>query len=151
MTPRGIRNNNPGNLDFNRRNFNRDPWVGETGPEIRGDGSEGRFTNFDSPEHGIRALAKVLLTYCRLRKAADGSPIDTVQEIIDRWAPPHENDTTSYARHVRAQLDLEEGENVDVTEVDVLEDLVTSIIAHENGVQPYSEEVIAEGVRLALA
>ena len=151
MTPRGIRNNTPGNLDFIKAAFGRDPWVGEAGPETLSTGREGRFTTFDSPEHGIRALSKVLLTYCRLRKAADGSPIDTVQEILNRWAPPHENDTTSYARHVRAQLDLEEGELVDITDVDVLEDLVTSIIAHENGQQPYSEEVIAEGVRLALA
>ncbi|HFX8036006.1 TPA: hypothetical protein ACIF5E_004931, partial [Escherichia coli] len=42
---RGIRNNNPGNLEYSKTN----PWVGQTG-------DDGRFAKFETPEHGIRAL-----------------------------------------------------------------------------------------------
>lgn len=95
-TPRGIRNNNPGNIDFNPRN----PWQGQLGME------EGvarpRFARFDQPENGIRALAKLLINY----RGKDGMPglgakgIDTVLEAISRWAPTSENDTRAYAEAV---------------------------------------------------
>ncbi len=93
-TPRGIRNRNPGNIDFNPLN----DWVGQLGLE------EGvanpRFARFDSPENGIRALGKLLINY----RGKDGMPgvggrgIDTVLETINRWAPSTENDTQAYAR-----------------------------------------------------
>jgi len=148
MTARGIRNNNPGNLDFNEAAFKRDPWHGELGIE---DCPGARFTTFQSPEFGVRALCKVLLTYHRKRKAADGSAIDTVAEIIDRWAPPSENNTDAYAGHVRELLDVESGEEIDVDDATVLLVLAESIIKHENGVQPYPRDVIEAGVKMALA
>ena len=148
MTARGIRNNNPGNVDFNAAAFAIDPWVGEIGLE---DHPSARFTTFDTPEHGIRALCKILLTYHHKRKAADGSAIDTVKEVIDRWAPPSENDTEAYAAHVRDLLDVDTGETIDIDDPAVLEVLAESIIQHENGTQPYSRVVIEDGVRMALA
>ena len=147
MAKRGIRNRNPGNLDFNARAFRRDPWVGELGIEKH---RWPRFTTFENEVFGIRAMAKVLLTYHRHRKAADGSAIDTVQEIIDRWAPPVENDTDAYAAMVRRSLDVETGEEIDPDNPAVLFVLVESIIRHENGVQPYGEATLKVGVDLAL-
>jgi len=148
MTARGIRNNNPGNIDFNQTAFDRDPWLGEVGLENL---TFPRFTTFATPVDGIRALCKILLTYHHKRKAADGSVIDTVQEIIDRWAPPVENDTDAYVNHVRELLDVETGEEIDVDDFDTLVILAKSIIKHENGVQPYYEQVIKTGVRMALS
>jgi len=145
---RGIRNNNPGNIDFNARNFERDPWVGEIGLEEH---SSPRFTTFDTPEHGIRALCKTLLTYHHKRKAADGSVIDTVQEVIDRWAPPSENNTDAYATHVRDLLDVDTGEEIDVDDPSTLMVLAESIIKHENSVQPYPRDVIEAGAKMALS
>ena len=76
---RGISNNNPGNLEYSKTN----PWVGQTG-------DDGRFAKFETPEHGIRALGRNLMSYQR-------QGIDTVSEIINRWAPPTDkNDTMSY-------------------------------------------------------
>ena len=123
-TARGIRNRNPGNLDFNPRSFARDPWVGELGLERH---SHPRFTTFDTDQHGIRALCKVLLTYHRKRKAADGSAIDTVQEIIDRWAPPSENNTNAYAAMVRKALGVEQSEEIDIDDPEVLLRLASAI------------------------
>lgn len=144
---RGIRNNNPGNIDFNPYMYVKDPWVGETGIESC---TNARFTTFSDAKFGIRAMCVVLLTYHHKRKAADGSAIDTVQEVIDRWAPPSENNTDAYATHVRELLNVESGEEIDPDDPDVLAILVTSIIKHENGKQPYSEDIILEGVKLAL-
>ncbi|WP_409260545.1 hypothetical protein [Pseudomonas putida] len=52
--PRDVRNNNPGNIDFNPRN----DWQGQIGKE-----PDGRFAIFDTPESGIRALGKLLINY----------------------------------------------------------------------------------------
>lgn len=147
MTARGIRNNNPGNIDFNTLAFLRDPWKGELGLEKH---KTPRFTTFGTPQHGIRALCKVLLTYHRHRKAADGSEIDTVKEIIDRWAPPVENDTDAYVARVRDSLDVDKGEEIDVEDHETLQTLAEAIIKHENGVQPYSDSILRAGVDMAL-
>lgn len=75
--PRGVRNRNPGNIDFNPANH----WVGQIGKEP---GS--RFCLFDTPENGIRALRKLLHTYYNKHG------LHTVASIIKRWAPEVEND-----------------------------------------------------------
>lgn len=145
--PRGIRNRNPGCIDFNVRQFRRDPWVGETGIERH---RWPRFTTFENEVFGIRAIAKTLLTYHHKRHAVDGSAIDTVQEVIDRWAPPVENDTDAYAARVRHALDVERGEEIDIDDPAVLVTLCKAIIQHENGTQPYREATLRVGVDLAL-
>jgi len=144
---RGIRNRNPGNLDFNPAAFVRDPWVGELGLEQH---PNPRFTTFDTARHGIRALCKILLTYHRHRRAADGSQIDTVQEIVDRWAPPIENDTDAYAAQVRDALDVERDQVINPEDPTTLMRLAAAIIRHENGTQPYGEDTLRAGAVMAL-
>ncbi|MBF4328050.1 structural protein P5, partial [Vibrio anguillarum] len=78
---RGIRNNNPANIEDNGT-----PWRGRMG-------NDGRFIIFDSPVNGIRALARILNTY----KVKHG--LNTIEGIINRFAPPVENDTNSYIAH----------------------------------------------------
>ena len=91
---RGIRNHNPGNIDFSPENS----WLGLDTDKP----SDGRFCRFKSPEWGIRAMARILRNYQkRDGQAGVGGPgIDTVQEIIHRWAPPVENQTDAYVRKV---------------------------------------------------
>lgn len=144
--PRGIRNHNPGNIDFNARMFKLDPWVGELGLEQH---KYSRFTTFKDPEHGIRAMCKILLTYDHHRRAKDGSPIDTVQEVIDRWAPPSENDTTAYVKNVRRLLRVEKGQEIDLNNRLIMFPLLKALIEHENGQQPYSDETILEAMAIA--
>lgn len=142
---RGVRNNNPGNIDFNPRN----DWQGQLGIEP---GDKGRFAVFDSPENGIRALAKLLLNY----RGKDGMPgmgkpgIDTPLEFINRWAPSSENDTQSYASAIAKRLGVGVRDSIDIAKPDVLAVAVTGIIVHENGGNPYAAAIIAEGVRRAL-
>lgn len=132
--PRGIRNNNPGNID---RNTTR--WDG-----MAADQSDPRFVVFDSPEYGIRALAKVLLSYQRKHG------LDTVSKIINRWAPPSENDTGAYAAHVAARVGVGPDDRVSLEDEAVLTALAVSIIAHENANFGYQDHIVQAGISLAL-
>ncbi|MCV2142458.1 hypothetical protein MLG80_007530 [Escherichia coli] len=130
---RGIRNNNPGNLEYSKTN----PWVGQTG-------DDGRFAKFETPEHGIRALGRNLMSYQR-------QGIDTVSEIINRWAPPADkNDTMSYIKAVCEQLGVSADEPLDASNPDTLKALCAAIIHHENGSQPYSDQQLTAGASAAL-
>lgn len=146
MAARGVRNNNPGNIDFNPRN----DWVGQLGLE-QGT-AKPRFARFDSPENGIRALGKLLINY----RGKDGMPgvggkgIDTVLETINRWAPSNENDTQAYALAVAKRIGVRTIDPINIKDPAVLRGMVVSIIMHENGGNPYAPAVIDEGVRRAL-
>lgn len=143
---RGVRNNNPGNIDYNPRN----QWQGQLAPDPS---IEKRFARFDNPENGIRALAKLILAY----RGKDGVPgvggvgIDTVCEVINRWAPGVENDTESYVRAVAAGIGVQPNQPIDLRNFRTLIAMTTGIIKHENGSLPYDLAVITEGVRRALA
>ena len=141
--PRGIRNHNPGNIEYNPST----PWQGLDTPP-----TDGRFCRFVEAKWGIRAIARTLITYQDRRRANDGSKIDTVREMIERWAPPHENNTDAYVRRVRKQMGLDAAEipgEVDVHRHADCFELVKAIIHHENGMQPYSDDEINAGLKLA--
>lgn len=135
--PRGIRNNNPGNIDYNPRNA----WQGQLPPDAR---IESRFARFDTPHNGIRALAKLLLNYRKIHG------LRTVESLIARWAPSNENDTKAYARAVAAEVGVPMQAVIHLDQP-TLEKLVTAIIRHENGQQPYRAELIAAAVGEVLA
>ncbi|WP_341522222.1 structural protein P5 [Pseudomonas sp. G.S.17] len=142
---RGLRNNNPGNIDYNPRNN----WQGQLPPDPA---IEKRFARFDTPENGIRALAKLLINY----RGKDGMPgvglqgIDTVRETINRWAPSVENNTDAYVKAVSVEAGVLPNESIDIRDRRILLGVVTAIIKHENGGNPYSQAVIQEAVRRAL-
>lgn len=130
---RGIRNNNPGNLEASEA-FQ---WQGQTG-------NDGRFATFTSPEHGIRALGVNLLSYQR-------RGLDTISKIITRWAPPQDNNnTTAYIQKVSKALGVSPDTRLDVASPSILSALSKAIIHHENGVIPFSDEVINSGIFSAL-
>lgn len=130
---RGLRNNNPGNIEASNQN----PWAGQSG-------SDGRFAKFETPEHGIRALGRNLISY-------QNKGVDTVSEIINRWAPPSDNnDTAAYISSVCKQLGVKPDQQINAANPDTLKALCAAIINHENGSQPYSERQITTGVNAAL-
>jgi len=135
--PRGIRNNNPGNIDYHP---SPDPWEGldPTNP------SDGRFCRFTSATYGIRVLAKLLLAYQRYHN------LHTVRAIINRWAPPVENNTTAYVDAVASCCCVGADDIIDVTDTTILHDMISAIIEHENGTQPYSDATILTGITMAL-
>lgn len=138
-TPRGVRNNNPGNIDRTRT-----VWQGEdrSADALR---REPRFCVFLTPQAGFRALAKTLLTYQRKHG------LRTVRDIIGRWAPPVENNTRAYVAQVAREVGVGETEIVSFDKEVLLERLVTSIARHENGGLFWPASVIKAGVLEALA
>ncbi|ARB11956.1 endolysin [Salmonella phage STP-2] len=152
--PRGIRNNNPGNIEWGS------PWQGLI---PRSEATDSRFAQFKDPASGIRAIAVTLTTYYDKRKANDGSKIDSVREVIERWAPAVENNVSAYAKQVAAVLAVDpNSETLNLHDYDTMRGLVEGIIRHENGnpeafgLTPYSnantwysDEVIEEGLRRA--
>ena len=99
------------------------------------------FVQFDSPEYGIRALARLLKTY------QERYGLVTVRQIINRWAPPSENITGAYVDHVARVVGVNPDARIDVNEKMV--PLVNAIIKHENGINPYDADVISTGIGLA--
>jgi hypothetical protein len=148
--PRGVRNNNPGNLRWGS------PWQGLVPAAQRTDKD---LCQFIAPAYGIRAIAVALITYQDKRRAKDGSRIDTAREIIERWAPAIENDTDSYVRAVASALGIgPDDETVNVHDYSVMSTLVRAIIRHENGnpvdwhdqaVDWYDAITLDEGLRMA--
>jgi hypothetical protein len=88
-TPRGIRNNNPGNLRdsaFARRQ------IGYVGADANG------FAQFDSASNGIAAQER-LLKYNYLDEPT------TVSAVINRYAPGNENSAASRANYIKYVTD----------------------------------------------
>lgn len=131
---RGLTNNNPGNLD-------RDTikWQGMAADQS----GDPRFIVFTDAKWGIRALAKTLLTY------QNQYGLRTVRAIINRWAPPGENNTGAYVAAVAAGVGVDPDAEIDVDTSATMMPMVRAIILHENGSDPYADSVIAEGIRLA--
>lgn len=123
MTTRGLRNKNPGNLEKSNT-----VWDGEIRP-----GADPRFCEFESMVMGCRALIKTLVTYHKKYHCT------SVRQIITRWAPPNENNTTAYMKHVGSAI----GKNIDETipfDADPSYYLaIAKVIArHENGIDAMS-------------
>lgn len=138
--PRGIRNHNPGNIDRDGT-----PWQGMAADQS----SDPRFVVFASAEWGIRALARLLITY------QDKHRLRTVRGIVARYAPPGENDTGAYANAVASAIGVGPDALIDVHQYSTMEPLVQAIIRHENGDPSkygrggrwYPQSVIDEGLR----
>jgi hypothetical protein len=138
MTPtRGERNCNPGNIVRDDKTH----WQGMSVNQ----GSDPRFCVFVNPVYGIRALAKLLVNYYRDHQ------LDTVRKLIDRWAPPNENDTDAYVNAVAKQVGCDPDDVIEPTDPTVLQSLTAAIITHENGRCIYDDATIKDGIERALA
>lgn len=112
--PRGIRNNNPGNIE--------DGAFARSLPGYAG--SDGRFARFDSPDAGNAAKAQLLGSYIR-------RGFDTPLEIINRWAPPSDNNPTqAYAAYVAQRVGIRPDQQVTPDQIPLL---AQAIAEFENG------------------
>lgn len=131
---RGVRNNNPGNIRW------RDKWMGLVPEQQRTDTA---FCQFVSPEYGIRAMMIILHHY----QIQHG--LNTIAGIIQRWAPPEENDTQAYINSVVTVTGISAHNQINVTDSSTMLKLVQAIIVHENGYQPYDASVLQRAEKLA--
>ena len=125
--PRGLRNNNPGNI---RLGSNR--WVGEIRPS-----RDREFCQFRDMKHGYRALLRLLQNY----RCKHG--LKTIAEMIRRWAPASENNTNAYIIDVCRQMQVPSTYVIDIEDRDSMCALAAAISRHENGVDAVMSDVYA--------
>jgi hypothetical protein len=110
---RGIRNNNPGNIEKGIA------WQGAVG-------DDGTFIIFADDTWGLRAMAKDLTTKIN----SDG--LTTITAIITQYAPPSENDTASYIAAVASDTGFGATDLL-TADQPTLHALIRAIANHENG------------------
>lgn len=119
--PRGIRNHNPGNI---RRTATL--WRGMSADQS----ADPAFIVFQEPLWGLRALGRLLRTYYDIYQCR------TVAAIIDRYAPPTENNTAAYRAAVAAALRVS-ADQLLPRDVPTWIGLMQAIVRHENGIGDY--------------
>ena len=131
MEPRGIRNNNPGNI-----RKTKDKWKGLRQVQL-----DKEFFQFEEMKWGYRALIRTLQNY-RKRHGCE-----TIADFIRRYAPPSENNTMAYIRFVCNKLGVSPDYVPNVEDKASMCLFVYAISYFENGVEPVMED-ISEGWNL---
>ena len=124
--PRGLRNNNPGNI---RRNS--DVFQGEK------TSSDKEFKQFKSMAYGYRAIFKILSNYYRNYK------LDTIRKIIGRWAPENENNTNAYIKAVSDYAGIPADDPININDREQMIRIVAGMSKVENGREADMSDVIA--------
>lgn len=141
--PRGIRNNNPGNI---KRSSTR--WEGLADPDEMTDFQRREivFCVFSEPVWGLRAMARILHNYQHLHR------LTSVDAMIGRWAPPEDNNATAdYADFVAERMGLNVGETFDFLKSDLASTMIQAMVRMENGIQPYTPSQIKRAHAMASA
>ena len=123
--PRGLRNNNPGNI---RQSSVR--YTGEVQPS-----KDGAFKQFKSMEYGYRAMFVLLHTYARKHG------INTIEGMISRYAPATENHTQKYIDVVSEWSGVPATSHLTTTNAEVMIPIVAAMSRVENGVEAVMAEV----------
>lgn len=139
---RAERNQNPGNINYVIAN----PFKGQIGIEdIPQDEPllKPRFGKYDTIHNGIRAIAKVLISYMGRDKC------DTIRKIVNRWAPPIENNIFAYVYDVAKNTSILPDTHLELNDTTLIA-LTKALIHHENGRCLYDDTIIASAIEDAL-
>ena len=115
--PRGLRLNNPGNIRISTTK-----WQGEIIPS-----ADKSFKQFTSLAHGYRSMLKLIRNY----KIFYG--LDTIEKIINRWAPPNENKTDAYINFVSKYTGYQPDTVINVYKREQMIIIAAAITLQENG------------------
>nr|CBA74558.1 conserved hypothetical protein [Arsenophonus nasoniae] len=67
--------------------------------------------------------------------------LKTISDLINRWAPNNENNTSAYIINVSNSMNLSPKSVVNIKDKATLISLVKAIIFYENGQQPYNDAI----------
>lgn len=123
----GFRNHNPGNL--------------KAAPNSTG--KRGKFSTFASDDDGLSAMARQLMLYGDRGNNTPGG-------IIHTYAPSSENNTRAYIDDVTSRTRYGVDQRLDLHNPEVLKTLMASMIQHEQGSQPYTEEQLKKAIQSAI-
>jgi hypothetical protein len=137
LKPRGIRNRNPGNIEYSSSN----PWLGQAG-------SDGRYAIFEPHADGafvwgVRAAARLFRNY----QARHG--LRTIAGMIGRYAPHSENPTQAYIDNVAAGAGVSPYQSIDLSDAELLARVLRGVFRQENGGDFVPLEQIRRGIELA--
>jgi len=131
--PKGVRNNNPGNIKYNPNN----DWKGAIG-------RNGKFVVFSNPSYGVRALSKTLDTYYNVHG------LKSISSVIRRYAPSEENDTLAYIKFVSGRTGIAPGAEMDrLTFKSRKSEIMAAMIRLELGESPFTLAAITEWSQLS--
>lgn len=125
MTPRGLRNNNPGNIRISNTNYK-----GEIKPS-----QDRAFKQFESMPYGYRAMFVLIHTY-KLRYG-----LDTIRKIISRYAPDNENNTEVYINRVSKESGINTDEKLDTMSPTQMIPMIAAMSLVENGIPANPDDV----------
>ena len=128
---RGIRNNNPLNIRIGNE------WKGEVEKP-----TDPVFEQFTEMKWGVRA------GFILLKRYIQRYGLNTIVEIINRWAPSSENHTGAYIDFVTKQSGINMLTDLDFNDKTQMCSLVQAMILYECG-QPIDINDILEGYELA--
>lgn len=124
-SPRGLRNNNPLNIKIGN------DWLGEVEKN-----TDGVFEQFRTVEYGYRAaiiiLKKYILKYGR----------NTINSIIDSWAPDGEPYQTNYKKRVSQIMGIGVHQAINYYDKTSMVTLIEGMATVENGCRVPREPII---------
>jgi hypothetical protein len=115
--PRGIRNNNPGNIKMTGST-----WGGEI-PEAQN--TDGTFEQFTTFEYGVRAMIKLVTNHIK-------NGYNTIEKLLHKYAPSSENPTSNYISFVVKETGYPKDAGLLLTKA-TLKKLVQAMAKFENG------------------
>ena len=125
--PRGIRNNNPLNIRIGNT------WQGEVENP-----TDKTFEQFTQMVYGLRA------GFYLLRRYISRYHLNTISDIIKRWAPANENNTENYIKRVSLEVGLNPYEPIRFEDKETMCNIVNAMVFVENG-QRVDMELIERG------
>lgn len=127
ILPRGLRNCNPCNIRISKTRY-----LGEITPS-----QDRAFKQFQSMDWGYRAVFVLLHHYYHKRN------LKTIRQIINRYAPPVENNTDNYIKAVASAVYLSPDAIIPIEDRDTMLLLVSAMSKVENGTPAVISDVIA--------
>lgn len=121
---RGLRLNNPGNIRKSTRS-----WGGEI------QSADKEFCQFRTLQWGLRAMFVLLKTYIV------GYKLHDIWSIINRWAPPTENNTKRYIETVCKLTGRKAFDAINLNDKNAMKELVSAIVFVEQGIRPHEEDL----------
>lgn len=93
---------------------------------LRPPGSGTGFQQFSTPEEGYAAMQRQLLLYY------NRDHLSSVGQIVNKWAPPSENDTGAYVGDVAKRMGVSSMDKLDLSNPDTMSKLIAAMAHHEN-------------------
>ncbi|MBC8946790.1 hypothetical protein [Xenorhabdus indica] len=130
--PRGIRNNNPGNLTAAPNNVGKDY------------GNNHVYVKFDTAHDGLSAMARQLML-----DAERG--LNNITSLLYKYAPPRAgNNTPAYIDSVSKQIGYGPHQPINMHDPKELKKVMGAMIVVENKSNPYSDEQMNAGINDAI-